>query len=129
MAPRKQKLQPSQAYSKLYYSSKLHPVMEKEFPLYQANLKAIAAGAEIILPAYQQLLSDRSGGVDSGRLAFLNAVAREMYEAETDEVKAEVAARQASEDLADEPAYLTAAKDGLSKAEYDRYMANHTVQQ
>ncbi|TDL14295.1 hypothetical protein BD410DRAFT_846164 [Rickenella mellea] len=106
LAPKKQKYQQSQAYLKLYYSSKVAPMMEKEYPIYQNRLLELARGTLVEFPRYQESLRIRSNDVDTGRLAFMNTLARHMVSEESEEVKAEVAYLQENGDEDEIPAYL-----------------------
>ncbi|TDL14829.1 hypothetical protein BD410DRAFT_845706 [Rickenella mellea] len=66
IAPRKQRYQPSQAYSKLYYASKIAPVMETEYAMYQQRLKDLAKGLPVEFPPYQEVLRLSSKDLDTG---------------------------------------------------------------
>lgn len=63
------KLQPFQAYSKLYHKEKLKTILDEKFKEHQ----------QTVTPTERK-----------SRFAFTNGLTKEMYEEETDEVKAEV---------------------------------------
>ena len=65
------KLQPFQAYTKLYHESKLKAIIEEKFKEHQENV-----------PQAEQ----------KARFAFATSLTKEMYASETDKVKAEVEA-------------------------------------
>jgi hypothetical protein len=72
----------AQAYLRLYYQKKLKPIMRRRWNEY--------------------IKLNPGKNTKGGGLNFRNAVARELLDTETDEVKAEVAKKCDADDLSDE---------------------------
>ncbi|TDL13921.1 hypothetical protein BD410DRAFT_846518 [Rickenella mellea] len=101
----KQKLQPYQAYQKLF-QDELKGKVDAEYKIYSDTCLA-------------------NGEENKGRLFICNKVAKAELASASQDVIARVEAFRNESKEEDVPEYLAAARDDLSEDDFDRYMDNH----